>query len=284
MASPDPASSRGAAGSAPARLRRGAAAAPRVRDARARAARPARRPDASNEALDGVRRRPEAPAQGAGGVPRRERSRSCPKTSTCRPQQTLGVERVLQRAAIHVVSAEQEVIDGSAVLVQMFREDESLRGLPARAARASRGSTSSLHLARHRARTAAERRPSGESSASGEGEDDEDGDAAPRTRSRPSPPTSSPRPPTGSIDPLIGRATGARAHDPGAVPAAQEQPALRRRARRRQDRHRRGPGAAHPRGQGARRAQGRARSTRSTWARCSPAPSSAASSRSGSRA
>jgi ATP-dependent Clp protease ATP-binding subunit ClpA len=40
-------------------------------------------------------------------------------------QQTLGVRRVLQRAAIHVVSTDQDVIKGSAVLVQMFHEEES---------------------------------------------------------------------------------------------------------------------------------------------------------------
>ena len=41
------------------------------------------------------------------------------------PQQTIGIERVLQRAAIHALSAEQKVIEGGDVLVAMFREDES---------------------------------------------------------------------------------------------------------------------------------------------------------------
>ncbi len=41
------------------------------------------------------------------------------------PQQTIGVERVLQRAAIHALSAEQKIIDGGDVLVAIFREDES---------------------------------------------------------------------------------------------------------------------------------------------------------------
>jgi ATP-dependent Clp protease ATP-binding subunit ClpA len=41
------------------------------------------------------------------------------------PQTTLSVERVLQRAAIHVMSSDQQVIDGAAVLVQMFKERES---------------------------------------------------------------------------------------------------------------------------------------------------------------
>ena len=41
------------------------------------------------------------------------------------PQQTIGVERVLQRAAIHALSAEQKMIEGGDVLVAMFREEES---------------------------------------------------------------------------------------------------------------------------------------------------------------
>jgi len=41
------------------------------------------------------------------------------------PQTTLSVERVLQRAAIHVMSSDQKVIDGGSVLVQMFKEADS---------------------------------------------------------------------------------------------------------------------------------------------------------------
>jgi ATP-dependent Clp protease ATP-binding subunit ClpA len=41
------------------------------------------------------------------------------------PQQTIGVERVLHRAAIHAISAEQKVIDAGDVLVALFREEES---------------------------------------------------------------------------------------------------------------------------------------------------------------
>ena len=68
---------------------------------------------------------------------------------------------------------------------------------------------------------------------------------------------------------------------PGAAAADQEQPGADRRARRRQDGDRRGPGAAHRRRRGARQPEGQARARRSTWRCCSPAPSSAASSRSG---
>ncbi|MAQ15021.1 MAG: ATP-dependent Clp protease ATP-binding subunit ClpA [Sandaracinus sp.] len=41
------------------------------------------------------------------------------------PQQTLAVERVLQRAAIHAISSEMKTIDGGNVLVQLFKEADS---------------------------------------------------------------------------------------------------------------------------------------------------------------
>jgi ATP-dependent Clp protease ATP-binding subunit ClpA len=41
------------------------------------------------------------------------------------PRQTLAVERVLQRAAIHAISSEMKTIDGSNVLVQLLKEEES---------------------------------------------------------------------------------------------------------------------------------------------------------------
>ncbi len=41
------------------------------------------------------------------------------------PQQTIGVERVLQRAAFHALSAEQKIMDSADVLVALFREADS---------------------------------------------------------------------------------------------------------------------------------------------------------------
>jgi ATP-dependent Clp protease ATP-binding subunit ClpA len=48
-----------------------------------------------------------------------------PEGVDAEPQQTIGVERVLHRAAIHAISAEQKVIDAGDVLVALFREEES---------------------------------------------------------------------------------------------------------------------------------------------------------------
>ncbi|MFW6050527.1 MAG: ATP-dependent Clp protease ATP-binding subunit ClpA [Myxococcota bacterium] len=48
-----------------------------------------------------------------------------PEHMELEPQQTLAVERVLQRAAIHAISSEMKFIDGAGVLIQLFREEES---------------------------------------------------------------------------------------------------------------------------------------------------------------
>ena len=48
-----------------------------------------------------------------------------PEGAESEPQQTAAIERVIQRAAIHVLSSDQKVIDGGNVLVAIFREDKS---------------------------------------------------------------------------------------------------------------------------------------------------------------
>jgi ATP-dependent Clp protease ATP-binding subunit ClpA len=48
-----------------------------------------------------------------------------PEHTDMEPQQTLAVERVLQRAAIHAISSEMKYIDGAGVLVQIFKEEDS---------------------------------------------------------------------------------------------------------------------------------------------------------------
>jgi ATP-dependent Clp protease ATP-binding subunit ClpA len=54
-----------------------------------------------------------------------ERLTRVPENVTVEPRQTLAVERVLQRAAIHAISSEMKTIDGSNVLVQLLKEEES---------------------------------------------------------------------------------------------------------------------------------------------------------------
>jgi ATP-dependent Clp protease ATP-binding subunit ClpA len=48
-----------------------------------------------------------------------------PEGAEAEPQQTMSVERVLQRAAYHALSAEQKVMDSADVLVALFREVDS---------------------------------------------------------------------------------------------------------------------------------------------------------------
>ncbi len=48
-----------------------------------------------------------------------------PDDTEAEPQQTIGVERVLQRAAFHALSAEQKVMDSADVLIALFREVDS---------------------------------------------------------------------------------------------------------------------------------------------------------------
>jgi ATP-dependent Clp protease ATP-binding subunit ClpA len=54
-----------------------------------------------------------------------ERLEQLPKGTDAPPQQTLGFQRILQRAAAHVQSAGRDEIDGRNVLVAIFREPES---------------------------------------------------------------------------------------------------------------------------------------------------------------
>lgn len=54
-----------------------------------------------------------------------EHGETVPDDIPFEPQQTLAVDRVLQRAAIHAISSEMKSIDGGNVLVQIFKERDS---------------------------------------------------------------------------------------------------------------------------------------------------------------
>ena len=60
----------------------------------------------------------------------RETVEQLPAGGKADPQQTIGVERVLQRAAIHALYAEQKTIDGGDVLVAMLRSSNARFWLP----------------------------------------------------------------------------------------------------------------------------------------------------------
>ncbi len=189
-------------------------------------------------------------------------------------QPTQGFQRVIQRAILHVQSSGKKEVTGANVLVAIFGEKESHavyflnqrgvtrldvvnyiahgigKGAPQKPEK-SEAKEESEGAARGPGRA---RGLHGQPQPDGEGRQDRPAD---RPRAR------------------------ARARDPGALPPAQEQPAARRRGRRRQDGHRRGPRAADQRQARSRSCCTSTRSIRSTWARCSPAPSTAATSSSG---
>ena len=87
----------------------------------------------------------------------------------------------------------------------------------------------------------------------------------------------------GKLDPLVGRETEIERADPHPRAAPQEQPDLRRRDRRREDRDRRGARAAHRRRATCPTTCAAPRCSRSISARCSPARATAATSRRASR-
>ena len=176
-----------------------------------------------------------------------------PPNSRRAPQQTLAFRRVLQTAVVHVQSAGKDEAGVGDMLAALLRETRSHavellggagRDAPGRA---------QLHLprraqGRRRARATPNRAPAGE-------REEEERPATDPLAAYASNLTERAR--AGRLDPVIGRTArdGARAR--GAVPAAQEQPGVRGRAGRRQDRDRRGPGAEARRGGQPRSAQGR---------------------------
>ncbi len=190
-------------------------------------------------------------------------------------QPTQGFQRVIQRAILHVQSSGKKEVTGANVLVAIFGEKEShavyflnQRGVTRLDVvnYIAHGITKSPQQKQDKA---AEAKDDGEGGSESQGALDAytvNLNAMARN---------------GKIDPLIGRAARARARHPGAVPPAQEQSAAGRRGRCRQDGHRRGPRAPHQRGRRSRAAAANTRCIRSTWARCSPAPSTAAISSSG---
>jgi ATP-dependent Clp protease ATP-binding subunit ClpA len=54
-----------------------------------------------------------------------EKLEPLPEGNNAPPRQTLGIERVLQRAALRALSIEQATLEGEDLLVPLFREDDS---------------------------------------------------------------------------------------------------------------------------------------------------------------
>jgi ATP-dependent Clp protease ATP-binding subunit ClpA len=191
---------------------------------------------------------------------------------------------VIQRAVIHVQSSGREEVTGANVLVAIFAERESHAAYFLQEQDMTR--YDAVNYISHGIAKRPGRCPS---RAPVRGVEEEEASARARARKEKKKGDAleaycvnlNKKAREGKIDPLIGRDPSSSAHDPGAVPAPEEQSALRRRSRRRQDGDRRGAGAPIVEGE-VPDVLPKRRSSRSTWARCSPAPAIAAISRSGS--
>ena len=163
-------------------------------------------------------------------------------------QPTLGFQRVIQRAILHVQSSGKKEVTGANVLVAIFGEKDSHAVYFLQQQGVTRldvvnyishgiTKTPQAHQGKGEQETEQEN-PAGDRQQPARQLHAEPERAGARRQDR-----SADRP-----------RQGARTRDPDAVPPAQEQPAAGGRSRRRQDRDRRGPGAAHRRGQRARTA------------------------------
>ena len=215
-------------------------------------------------------------------VPGADHASGCPRTRERPPQQTLAFRRVLQTAV--APRAERGQGRGrrgrhAGRAPARSRAPMPWSSWPRRASRASTSSTTSPTASRKVAvaRGRGRRADPGRRARGG-------GAARPAIRSRPTPSNLTERARAGQARPADRPRARDAARARGAVPPAQEQPGVRGRGRRRQDRARRGPGPAAARAEDVPEVARRApRSSRSTPARCSPARATAATSRSASR-
>jgi ATP-dependent Clp protease ATP-binding subunit ClpA len=129
-----------------------------------------------------------------------ERMSRVPESVTVEPRQTLAVERVLQRAAIHAISSEMKTIDGSNVLVQVLKEEESYAAFVLQEA-----GVSSLDLKRYISHGVGTDIIPGEGDAYTDFDEDEDESAAGRDPLEAFTTDLIAEAAEGRIDPLIGR-------------------------------------------------------------------------------
>ena len=189
-------------------------------------------------------------------------------------QPTQGFQRVIQRAILHVQSSGKKEVTGANVLVAIFGEKESHAVYFLNQRGVTRLDVVN-YIAHGITKTPQQKQDKQES----EGRRRQRQRGAGRARCVHAEPE---RTRQGRQDRSSDRARArARARDPDAVPPAQEQSAAGRRSRRGQDRDRRRPGAPHQRRRRCPNCCATTRSIRSTWARCWPAPSIAATSSSG---
>ena len=208
---------------------------------------------------------------------RRTRPRSC-GTDEVDTQPTLGFQRVIQRAIMHVqcTGSGKKEVTGANVLVAIFGEKDSHAVYYLHQQGVTRLDV--VNFIAHGIKKSDPPEPTKSNESGGARGREGRGRRRQGLAARPVHAEPEPAGPRRQDRPADRPRARGRARDPDPVPPAQEQPAAGRRGRRRQDRHRRGPGLAHHAVRRARGAGRRPPSTRSTWARCWPAPSTAATS------
>ena len=157
------------------------------------------------------------------------------------PEQTLGFHRIVQRAFIHAQSSEKAEIQGSDLLVAMYREQQCYARYLLEAQDISRFDL--INYISHGVSKLPEEEPQHSPGA----EEDEEGGQAPQRNPLEAFTTELvEKAEKGLAGPAHRAQQRDRPHHSRAVPAAQEQPHLRGRPRRGEDRHRRGAGPADP--------------------------------------
>ena len=200
---------------------------------------------------------------------------------------TAGFQRVIQRAVIHVQSSGREEVTGANVLVAIFAERESHAAYFLQEQDMTRYDAVnyiSHGIAKRPGLSDSSKAPRGadeEAEARDAKEGKEGGDSKKKEGALDAYCVNlNKKARDGRIDPLIGREAEVQRTIQVLVPAPQEQSVAGRRSRRRQDRDRRRPRPQDRQERSAGSSRRGARFSRSTWARCSPAPAIAAISKS----
>jgi hypothetical protein len=155
-------------------------------------------------------------------------------------QPTLGFQRVIQRAILHVQSSGKKEVNGANVLVAIYGEKDSHAVYFLQKQGITRLDV--VNFISHGISKVPQQKTSPEGEVETEGEKEQSGPLEQYTINLNALALQ------GKIDPLIGRDKETRARHPDPVPPAQEQPAAGRRSRRRQDGHCRRSGPQHRRG------------------------------------
>ena len=191
---------------------------------------------------------------------------------------TAGFQRVIQRAVIHVQSSGRDDVTGANVLVAIFSERESHAAYFLQQQEMTR--YDAVNFIAH----GIAKKPGASEAAARQGRRSRGDEEKPPVKTGGEALEAycvnlNEKARQGKVDPLIGRTSEVERCIQILCRRTKNNPLLVGDPGRRQDRHRRGPGAQDRRPRRCRRCWRRPPSSASTWARCWPAPATAATSR-----